>query len=93
MKPWRVSRPVVADSHLFDEEQDPDPHYSALGIQALAILMLSTALKQTLFLKEVIHVSFFGLKYTIGEWTIDIVVSVWASHTKARCRIRIRIKM
>jgi hypothetical protein len=28
MKPWRVYRPVVADSHHFDEEQDPDPHLS-----------------------------------------------------------------
>ncbi len=30
MKPWRVSLPVVADSHHFDEEQDPDadPHQS-----------------------------------------------------------------
>jgi hypothetical protein len=26
MEPWRVCRPVVADSHHFDEEQDPDPH-------------------------------------------------------------------
>ncbi len=28
MEPWRVYRPVVADSHNFDEEQDldPDPH-------------------------------------------------------------------
>jgi hypothetical protein len=25
MEPWRVYRPVVADSHLFDEEQDQDP--------------------------------------------------------------------
>jgi hypothetical protein len=27
-KPFMVSRPVVADSHHFDEEQDPDlgPH-------------------------------------------------------------------
>jgi hypothetical protein len=25
MEPWRVSRPVVADLHHFDEEQDPDP--------------------------------------------------------------------
>jgi hypothetical protein len=24
--PWRVLRPVVADSHQFDEEQDPDLH-------------------------------------------------------------------
>jgi hypothetical protein len=24
--PWRVCRPLVADSHHFDEEQDPDPH-------------------------------------------------------------------
>jgi hypothetical protein len=23
-----VYRPVVADSHHFDEEQDPDPHYN-----------------------------------------------------------------
>jgi hypothetical protein len=29
MEPWRLCRPVVADSHHFDEEQDPDldPHY------------------------------------------------------------------
>jgi hypothetical protein len=26
MKARRVSRPVVADSHNFDEEQDPDPN-------------------------------------------------------------------
>jgi hypothetical protein len=28
MEPWSVCRPVVADSHHFDEEQDldPDPH-------------------------------------------------------------------
>jgi hypothetical protein len=26
MTPWRVSRPVVAEFHHFDEEQDPDPH-------------------------------------------------------------------
>jgi hypothetical protein len=25
MEPWRVCRTVVADSHHFDEEQDPDP--------------------------------------------------------------------
>ena len=25
MEPYRVYRPVVADSHHFDEEQDPDP--------------------------------------------------------------------
>jgi hypothetical protein len=24
-EPWRVCRPVVQDSHDFDEEQDPDP--------------------------------------------------------------------
>ncbi len=24
MEPWRVCRPVIADSHHFDEEQDPD---------------------------------------------------------------------
>jgi hypothetical protein len=28
MEPWRVSRTVVADSHRFDVEQDPDPHES-----------------------------------------------------------------
>jgi hypothetical protein len=27
MEPWRV-RPLVADSHLLDNEQDPDPRYS-----------------------------------------------------------------
>jgi hypothetical protein len=28
MEPWRVCRPVAADSYYFDEEQDPDldPH-------------------------------------------------------------------
>ncbi len=26
MEPWMVCRPVVADSHHFDEAQDPDPH-------------------------------------------------------------------
>ncbi len=25
MEPWRVCRAEVADSHHFDEEQDPDP--------------------------------------------------------------------
>ncbi len=25
MEPWRICRPAVADSHHFDEEQDPDP--------------------------------------------------------------------
>ncbi len=25
LEPWRVYRPVVTDSHHFDEEQDPDP--------------------------------------------------------------------
>jgi hypothetical protein len=30
VEPYRVCRPVVADSYYFDEEQDldPDPHYS-----------------------------------------------------------------
>jgi hypothetical protein len=28
MEPWRACRPVVADSHHLDEEQDPDPHCS-----------------------------------------------------------------
>ncbi len=28
MEPRRVCRPVVADLHHFDEEQDPDPHQS-----------------------------------------------------------------
>ncbi len=28
MEAWRVWRPVVADSHHFYEEQDPDPHQS-----------------------------------------------------------------
>ncbi len=28
IEPWRVCRPVVADSHHFDEEQDQDPQYS-----------------------------------------------------------------
>jgi hypothetical protein len=26
IKPWRVCRPVAADSHHLDEEQDPNPH-------------------------------------------------------------------
>ncbi len=26
MEQWRASRPVVADSHYYDEEQDPDTH-------------------------------------------------------------------
>ncbi len=25
-EPWGLGSPVVADSHHFDEEQDPDPH-------------------------------------------------------------------
>jgi hypothetical protein len=28
MEAWRICRPVVADSHHFYEEQDPDPHQS-----------------------------------------------------------------
>jgi hypothetical protein len=28
MEFWSVYRPVVADSHHFDEKQDPDPHFS-----------------------------------------------------------------
>ncbi len=28
MEPWRVCWPVVEDSQHFDEEQDPDPHWS-----------------------------------------------------------------
>ncbi len=28
MEVWRVCRPVVADSHQLDEEQDPDPHWN-----------------------------------------------------------------
>jgi hypothetical protein len=28
MEPWRACKPVVADSHDFDEEQDPNPHQS-----------------------------------------------------------------
>jgi hypothetical protein len=28
METWRVFRPVVADSHHFDEEQDPGPDTS-----------------------------------------------------------------
>ncbi len=28
MEPMRVCRPVTADSHHFEEEQDPDPYYS-----------------------------------------------------------------
>jgi hypothetical protein len=28
--PWSVYRPVVADSHHFDEEQDPDPHLNEM---------------------------------------------------------------
>jgi hypothetical protein len=28
MEPWRVCRPVVAESYNFDEEQDPDSHQS-----------------------------------------------------------------
>jgi hypothetical protein len=28
MEPWRVCRPVVADSHHFEEELDPDPQKS-----------------------------------------------------------------
>jgi len=26
MEPWRICRPVVVDSHHFDEEQFPDPY-------------------------------------------------------------------
>jgi hypothetical protein len=26
MEPWRVYRPVVAQSHYYDEDQDPDSH-------------------------------------------------------------------
>jgi hypothetical protein len=28
MEPWRFYRPVVADSHYFEEELDLDPHWS-----------------------------------------------------------------
>jgi len=28
MEPWMGCRPVIAASHHFDEEQDPDPHSS-----------------------------------------------------------------
>jgi hypothetical protein len=28
MEPWRVCRPVAADLHHLDEEQDLDPHFS-----------------------------------------------------------------
>jgi hypothetical protein len=31
MEPWRVYRPVVADSHVaFEGELDPDPHKSEM---------------------------------------------------------------
>jgi hypothetical protein len=30
MEAWWVNRPVVADSHHFEEELDPDPHYSTV---------------------------------------------------------------
>jgi hypothetical protein len=33
IEPWRVCSPVVADSHHFDEKQDPDPHYLAKYIR------------------------------------------------------------
>jgi hypothetical protein len=26
MEPWRVYKPVIADFHHFDEEQDQEPH-------------------------------------------------------------------
>jgi hypothetical protein len=26
IKPWMVYKPVIADFHHFEEEQDPDPH-------------------------------------------------------------------
>jgi hypothetical protein len=26
MELWKIFRPVVADSHHFDKEKDPDPH-------------------------------------------------------------------
>jgi hypothetical protein len=28
MEPWKFCRPVVSDLNHFDEEQDPDPHWS-----------------------------------------------------------------
>ncbi len=28
MEPWRVCKPVTAESYHFDEEQDPDSHQS-----------------------------------------------------------------
>ncbi len=28
MEPWKGCSPMVADSHHFDELQDPDPHKS-----------------------------------------------------------------
>ncbi len=35
MKPWRACRPVAANSHKFDEKQDPDPdpHWSKIRIR------------------------------------------------------------
>jgi hypothetical protein len=31
MEYWRVCRPVVADTHHFDEEKDPDPLFKGTG--------------------------------------------------------------
>jgi hypothetical protein len=31
MKPWRLCRPVVTNSHNFDEEQDPKPELEFLN--------------------------------------------------------------
>jgi hypothetical protein len=28
MEPWKVCIPVVAESHHFDKEKDPDPQHS-----------------------------------------------------------------
>jgi hypothetical protein len=33
MEPWRVCRPVIADSDHYDEEQDPDRNEVNSGIR------------------------------------------------------------
>jgi hypothetical protein len=56
IEPWRVYRPVVADSHPFDEEQDPytdpDPHLSEKLDRICIIVLRIRNLQYSLWLRE-----------------------------------------
>jgi hypothetical protein len=41
MEPWRVFRKLVADSHHFDEEQDPDSDPDPHGIYCWTRIQIS----------------------------------------------------